>query len=138
MIRDATTDDIPAMVEMGRHFANVAGFGDHIGYDDDTVASTLAALIEDGICLIGDKAMAGAAFYRHPFNAAHLACCELFWWSEGRDGLGMLGAIERKAREAGAHSLTMATMDILNADRMAHVYTKRGFKPLDHNFVKVL
>lgn len=137
MIRDAVPDDIPALVAMGAKFAAKAGFADHIGYDPDTVAETLAALIEQGICLIGDDCMAGAAFYRHPFNAGHLACAELFWWSEGREGGALLAEMELQARQAGANSLTMATMDVLNADRMAKVYARKGYRPLDRNFVKV-
>lgn len=140
MIRSATLADIPAMVAMGKRFTDAAGFAEHGGYDPETVVATLGQLIEDenGICLVCNDGMAGAMAFPHPFNGAHKTCQELFWWSEGRSGLSLLNALERAAIALGAQSLVMATMDMLNAERMAKFYGARGFVPLDRNFIKVL
>ena len=140
MIRDAGLDDIPALLEMGRRFAWKAGFQDHIGFDDASVVGTLTALIEqdNGVCLIGDESMMGAVLYPHPFNKQHIAATELFWFSEGREGLSMLSVMEERVRDSGASSFTMATMEVVNAERMGRLYQARGFIPLDKNYIKVL
>ncbi|OWQ98020.1 hypothetical protein [Sphingopyxis witflariensis] len=135
MIRPATLDDIPVMVEMGRKFADRSGV--EVGFCPDSVASLLAGLIENGICLVGENCMAGAVLFDHPFNRSHKAAQELFWWSEGRNGLRLLDALETAVREAGAHSLTMITLEAVNPETTGKLYARKGFRVLEHSYMKV-
>lgn len=135
MIRPATPEDIPAMVEMGRKFAERSGV--EVGFCPDSVSSLLAGLIENGICLVGDNCMAGAVLFDHPFNRAHKAAQELFWWSEGREGLRLLSALEAAVRDAGAHSLTMITLEAVNPETTGRLYARKGFRVLEHSYMKV-
>jgi len=134
-IRDATLEDIPELVEMGRHFAAKAA--PHVGFDADSVSQLLRGLIENplGLCLRGDNSMFGAITFPHPFNNAHKACQELFWWSEGREGIALLNEAIRRA-DAAADSMVMITLESVHADRMAQFYMKRGFRPMERGFVK--
>ena len=138
MIRAATHDDIPVLVEMGKTFTDKAGFADHVGYDPESVEALLTGLIEGaGICLIGDKCMAAALVFPHPYNRAHIAAQELFWWSEGREGMLLFSALEDAVKERGADSLTMITIEAIAAEQMGRIYTKRGFRAVEHHYMKV-
>lgn len=138
MIRPATLADIPNLIAMGKTFTDKAGFADHVGYDEESVAALLEGLIAGaGICLVGDQCMAAALIYPHPYNQAHLAAQELFWWSEGREGMLLFAALEEAVRKRGAHSLTMITIQAIEPEKMGRLYRKRGFSPVEHHYMKV-
>ena len=138
MIRAATLDDIPALAEMGQRFANRARLTDHVGYDPASMAVTFAALIENdaNALFIGESGAIGGVTAPHPFNHAHYVAHEMFWWSEGREGLQLLDAFEVWARER-CHSIGMITLEAVNADRMERFYIRSGFVPLERSFIKV-
>lgn len=135
MIREAKHDDIPAMLEMGRKFADRSGV--EVGFCRDSVAALLAGLIDNGICLFGPDCMAGAILFDHPFNRSHRAAQELFWWSEGRNGLRLLDALERAVRASGANSLTMITLEAVSPEATGRLYARKGFRVLEHSYMKV-
>jgi hypothetical protein len=124
------------MVEMGRKFAERSLV--HVGFCADSVARLLEGLIADGICLVSDGGMIGGLVFAHPFNNAHLAAQELFWWSEGREGLLLLSAFESACMERGAASITMITLDAVEPEKTGRIYQRRGYVPLERSFVKVL
>jgi GNAT superfamily N-acetyltransferase len=136
MIREATHADIPRLLEMGEKFAAKAGLVDHCGYDPESMAATFSAMIErDEFCLfIGEAGAIGGMKAPHPFNHAKLMADELFWWSEGREGLRLLEAYEEWAGDA---MIRMTTLEAVNPDRMSKFYQRRGYQPLERVFVKV-
>lgn len=138
-VRVATPDDIERMVEMGKRFAEKAGINRTVGFCAGSVAALLENLITnpDGVVLIGKSSMAGGIVFPHPFNAAHRIGQEMFWYSEGREGLALISALESAFRDRGAKSVVMATLDSLGADSLQRFYVRRGYGPLDRNFIKV-
>jgi len=135
MIREAGLSDIPALVEMGRRFAEKGA--PHVGFDAASVENLLTGMIENqnGLVLCCEAGMFGAIIYPHPFNNAHLVAQELFWWSEGREGMAMLREAEKRL-EGRCNSFVMITLETVNPDRMAAFYEKRGFVPMERGFVK--
>lgn len=135
MIRDAVLDDIPELVEMGRRFIEQAKL--HVGFDRASCEILLQQLIEGegGLLLRGENSMFGAVIYPHPFNNAHTIGQELFWYSEGREGFRLLREAE-KAIKGKCNSMVMVTMETVNPDRMASLYGKMGFVPMERGFVK--
>jgi hypothetical protein len=130
-------DDIPQLLDMGQRFSERAQLIDHVGYDPDSMAETFEALIVGGHpVFIGRSGAIGATSTPHPFNSAHIAAQELFWWSEGREGLALLGALEAHC-EQHCHSLQMITLEAVEPERTGRLYERRGFKALEHSFVKV-
>lgn len=123
------------MVAMGRKFAERSGV--EVGFCPDSVAALLTGLIENGVCLVGDDCMAGAVIFDHPFNRAHKAAQELFWWSEGRAGLRLLSALEDAVRAAGAASLVMISLQAVDPEPTGRIYERRGFRLLEHGYIKV-
>jgi hypothetical protein len=123
---------------MGRKFADRAGLVDHVGYDPADMAETFRLMIDNPahLVLIGEKGAVGALSGPHPFNHAHTIAQELFWWSEGREGLRLLSELEEWAK-ANCHSLRMITLEAVEADRMAQLYARLGYAPLERGFIKV-
>ena len=137
MIRAATVNDIPALLEMGARFSEKANVAGHVGYDAESVAATLEAMIKNGHpVFVSESGAIGAISLPHAFNAAHIAAHELFWWSHGRDGMALLDALEAYCAEH-CHSLTMITLEAIRPKATGRLYQRRGYAPLEHSHVKV-
>lgn len=138
-IRSATLEDIPRLVSMGKVFTDLAGFDGHVGYNEVDVAVTLERMIalEDYCLLVGDNSMLGGCRSPHPFNHSHWIAEEMFWWSEGREGLRLLKAFENWAAEK-CQTVKMITIDAINFERMSVLYSKLGYAPIERTFIKVL
>ena len=140
MIRDAGLDDIPRIVDLGERMAARAGLDGHVGYDRDSVASTLAHLIEspDGILICDDDGMIGGLCYPHPFNISVKNGQELFWYSEGKTGLTLLDACEAKAKAIGAKFWTMLCEETMRPKVVGNLFLRRGYRLLEHSYIKEL
>lgn len=137
MIRAAAVSDIPRLLEMGARFAKRAQLEEHVGYKPESMAASFNALIEGGHpVFIGESGAIGAMSSRHPFNDEHVIAQELFWWSEGREGLRLLSALEAWCAE-NCHSLRMITLEQVEPERTGRLYERRGYKPLEHSYIKV-
>lgn len=138
MIRPATADDIPQLLAMGQRFAERARLWDHVGYDPASMEATFRAMIEgDAFCLfIGQAGALGGMVAPHPFNHGQMIADELFWWSEGREGLALLKAYEDWAGSFRA-VIRMTTLEAVEPERVGKLFARRGYVPLERAFVKV-
>lgn len=138
MIREATNADIPQLLAMGQRFADKAQLCEHVGYVPENMATTFEAMIagEGHVILIGENGAIGGLSGPHPFNHAHIIAQELFWWSEGREGLRLLAAFEEWAA-ARCHSLRMITLEAVEPERTGRLYERRGYAPLEHGYIRV-
>ena len=139
MIREATEADIPRLLDMGARFAERAGLVDHVGYNPDDMADTFRLMIESehAVIFIGESGAIGGHASPHPFNRAHWVAQEIFWWSEGREGLRLLQAYEDWAAER-CQSVGMITLEAVEPDRTARLFERKGYRPLERTFLKVL
>ena len=144
MIRDATADDLPRLLEMGEKFFNTAGWPEVVEWDVQSVEIMLLNLIssDNGVLLVIDEGevtgMAAAMLFPFYFNLNHKCGQELFWWVEAGGALALLAALEQKSKDAGANSFIMTNVDRLRADALARVYRMRGYKPAENTFIKRL
>lgn len=123
---------------MGQRFADKARLVDHVGYDPASMEATFRALIEGGHPLfVGEAGAIGGTCTQHPFNAAHIIVQELFWWSEGGEGLRLLKALEEYTTQH-AHSLRLCQMEVIAPERLDRVYKNLGYKLVEHGYVKVI
>ena len=148
MIRDATEDDIPDLLVMGQKFFDLAGWPEIAEWDDASVTATLNHLIgsADGVLLAIDHGkdglvgMAGALLYPFYFNSAHRTGQELFWWVEpaarGREALELFDALEGRARQQGAMSFKMGTVEGLRSATLERYYRRRGYRASENTFIR--
>lgn len=136
-MRVATPEDLPDCIRMGVDFSLMAGFEPV----REKIGGTLAALINDGGILVHGKpatGMIGGVIYTHFFNN-ELVAQEMFWWvdpgSRGSVGLELLEAFEQWAKDRGADKIIMVSLELNDVSR---VYLKRGYKPLEHGYVRSL
>lgn len=140
MIREADRSDIPAMLEMGRRFADDAGVTDWVEWDDASVTALLEHLIdsEDGICLVADGAMFGGFVFPHEFNGNVLVFKEVFWRSEGFAGVKMLKRAEEWARGRGATMAGMFTPINEVTGDVGPLYERLGYRMSERIYMKEL
>jgi hypothetical protein len=136
MIRPATRDDFPMMLEMGRAFADEAGVTGRVGWDDESVIDTLEVIMEHGILLVSERGMIGGMIAPHPFNHGVTVFSELFWRAEDGNGRALLHEAERIAQERGASVSAMVAMD--GMDRTQRLYGRLGYEYCEAQFMKVL
>jgi N-acetylglutamate synthase-like GNAT family acetyltransferase len=136
MIRAATLDDIPALLDMGRKFADEAGVTARVGWDDKSVSDMLYGLIEseDGIVMVSDKGMIGGYVASHPFNRAVRMFVELFWRAEDGQGLALLNAAEAQAEALGATKSVMVAMG--GMERTTRLYSRLGYTLCEAQYIK--
>jgi hypothetical protein len=138
VIYEATSDDIPALIEVGKAFH--AASNNHIPMCLETLERTLLHLLDspDGVVLMTDKGSATGALL-HPawFNASHRTGMELFWWAPAGDGLALFDALEAWAISNGAQSFGMTALEALRPSAVGALYRRRGYRPVEHNYAKV-
>ncbi|WP_366143329.1 GNAT family N-acetyltransferase [Azospirillum sp.] len=144
MIRPATLDDVPALVELLKEFVSMSGYTALASYDPDSAAITCAALIrrEDGIVFVAmdDGAVVGAVGAMSapgPWNRSLSTVTEIFFYvSPGwRNGTGrsLLKALRDWAKNAGASVLFMGALE--RNDRVGCMYRRAGFTPVEQMYV---
>lgn len=148
MIRVASTNDIPRLIEMGRRFFLEASVLEPVMFDDDSFSRTLNKLITDegGSVFVAEEdtiiGFIGGMVYPMFFNAAHLTGQEMFWWVEPdhRKGAGgkLRGALEEWARVKGAKSFTMVALESNRPEAVAAIYKRVGYMPTEHHFMRQL
>jgi GNAT superfamily N-acetyltransferase len=137
MIRPATLDDIPAVLAMGKRFADEAGVTALVGWNDDNVTAMLELMIAEHILLVGDRGMIGGFLFPHPFSG-RLIFQEQFWRNEGppMQGVRLLEAVETEAKARGCEIMHM--IEIATFPGAERVYLRRGYAPAERNFTKRL
>jgi len=133
MIRPCVEADIPFVMEMGRKFADEAGVTDAVGWDDGAVETLLHTLIADHILIRGDNSIIGGIVFAHPFSGRKVFQ-ELFWRSEGFEGVKLLAAAEKVAAAMGATRSLM--LDIASMGDLSGLYERRGYRLSERTFIK--
>lgn len=143
-IRDAKIDDFPDLYRMAIAFAAAAELPK---VDPDTFYRSVEMLIGDGILKVAINSAicggAGALVFPHFWNESEIVAQELFWWVDesarkSSAAIRLLSEMEQAAREKGAASLIMLTLDKLNPEALGRLYIRRGYKPQERAFIKEL
>lgn len=144
VIRQATFDDIEAVVELGRNFIAGSQYSALIQPDGDAMFQTVRMLVDHHVVLVLEVpdgpivGILGIATYPHLVTGQ---CCavECFWWVEpafrGR-GIAMLRAAEEWARSRGATFIQMVQPH--SEERLGRVYEHLGYVVTEHQFQKQL
>lgn len=150
IIRHATIEDAEQIAVLGAIFHEEAFWDDILDYDIDDCIVSLEGFIgqPNFICMVADvggRFVSFGSLVLSPvyFNHSHISCEELFWWADPESnypGIGMKlkKQMEEEAKNRGALSIQMKSIDALNGDRMANLYIRNGYRRSEHSFIKRL
>lgn len=134
MIREATADDLPKIVTLGRRFHEAAKLPGAFmpavfwGFCEYLLSE------ENGIIFVSPKGMIGGLKSPVMWNCTYHIARESFWWAE--DGLGqeLLDAYEEWADDAD--QIRMSLMSSLRPDAVARILSGRGYVAEEIDMVK--
>lgn len=138
MIRPATHEDIPRLVELGEEMHKESRFA-CLPFDEDKVRRLFAHLIEspDGLMIVAEEngvVIGGFAGMVHEyyFSRAKLACdFALFVCHEYRGGMAaprLMKAYIAWAKERGALMIQAGITTGVHVEQTSRLYEKLGFK----------
>jgi GNAT superfamily N-acetyltransferase len=143
VIRPATMEDVPALVAMGRQFAQTEMYRDVLRENPEQMAIVAGNLIghESGAILVLERdgmlvGMIGILCTVH-FLSGELCAGEVFWWvtpGHRGDGVRLLKAAESWAMVRGAKTLQM----IAPTERVGQFYDRMGFTRIEMSYQKEL
>lgn len=141
MIRPATPQDVPALVELGRFFHAASPYA-HLPYVPERVATTLQHLMVTGFVVVsevdGIKGMSAAMAGPMWFSDVP-AAQELFWWSDGSgEAHELRAALEDWAKDQGCALFVMVCLENDKAPVLARLYRRDGYQPVEHHFIRRL
>lgn len=136
MIRPGTPDDIGDVVRMSEEFWQHSQFK-HEPFDPEHVAIMAGHCIEQGLMVVLDTDGGVHGFccgVAGPLLASGsvLAGSEIAWWVDpgyrkGRNGVGLLIAIEEAAKKIGCKYWTMVYMETSMPDEIRSIYERMGY-----------
>ncbi len=142
MIRAATLEDVPRIVEMGQRFRELI-YRDLLADNPVQMRAISERLIsgDDSVILVVEKfdrviGMIGMMLFDH-FLSAERVAGEVAWWIEPEDrgdGLRLLLAAETWARDNGAQKIQM----IAPNERVGKLYRRLGYMPIETAYQKAL
>lgn len=143
MIRRATLEDVPRLIEMGQRFVKETEYTGMVEATPEKIAQTVTAMLDSPANVVfvsaaGDSltGMLLAVVYEHPFSG-DLIGSELVWWVEPEvrgEGLRLLRATEKWARDAGATRMQMVAPN----ERVAALYRRLGYVAMETAFQRSL
>lgn len=150
VVRPMIEADLPAYLEMAAAFHEDCPVSDLMPFDPEGTAEFLTNLIgnENFRAIIAEVdgkpvGITGAALYPMFFSPENFVVQEMWWWlSPDHRGSGvaqrMYKDIENWALDSGAVAVFMIALHNDNVERMAKLYSRSGFRPMERTFVKGL
>jgi RimJ/RimL family protein N-acetyltransferase len=143
VIREATADDIPRLVEMGKRFLTETVYAGRVAINPAAMARTLHLLVasDGGGLFVSEQdgvvtGMIGLLLFEHPFTG-ELTAQELFWWVEPEHrgyGLRLLKRGEAWAAASGAQHVHM----IAPTPAVGQLYERLGYGYLEAAYQKAM
>lgn len=135
MIREATEDDIPELVDMGKKFHEAGGLA--CAFNEVATGTFLERMIESGDAVVfrSDKGMIGGGVSNPYCDPDWRLALEFFWWSEDKQGVKLFKAFEEWARSKNADEIRMTTIPDLPAAEK--IVKRRGYQPSEISYSRV-
>ena len=134
MIRAATRDDIPRVVELGAAFHAMCPYR-AIPFDPEGFKVFAGKLIDGGVILLSDDGMIGGLLNPLYFNPAVILAAELFWYA-GTTGRQLREAFEAWAKDQGAHGAAFSGLADDRHAAIRRVFERAGYAPAEQAFFK--
>ena len=144
IVRQATTDDLPAILRMAEQFWAQTDY--KVPFKPESAAVMVEACMMQGLChVLEDNEPVGfVAGVMAPLlgNHDYIVGSELAWWvnpeyRSGRNGFMLMQAIETAAKDAGVHFWNMMNLESVNPEIAEKIYTRAGYAKSESTFLKV-
>lgn len=147
-IRVANEDDLSDIYILGKQFAKESGNG-FLGWNSTKVKASLEDVIarEDFGAFVlckGENVVGMFICFATPcFFSDKIQAVEIAWYVEpehrgSRKAVEMLNWFEEWGKHMGAVCVNMVNLDMLNPEKVAKMYKKRGYRIAENTFVKEL
>jgi hypothetical protein len=134
MIRRATQDDMPRILELGAEFLSFGPYA-WVPLDRNAFAASAAKMIEVGAIFLADDGMIGGVLYPFYFNPAVVMAAELFWYSP-KHGRELREAFEGWAQERGCVAVTCSGLVNDRETTIRKLFGRAGYQATEVAFVK--
>lgn len=138
-VRDATIDDIPALLAIGAKFHAMSPHKGMAGYDPNGMARVLEFMIGSNSCVVltnGDGVI-GGTYSPVYFNPTKWQMEENFWFAD-RSGMELLTNLVERARDFGASFIMLSTLENDRSEIIDKVLKRKGFVMLERRYMKEL
>jgi GNAT superfamily N-acetyltransferase len=148
IVRSAIAEDLPRYLPLGQAFHAASPMHSAMPFDVDGFSDFFLRAIQDpnmGVWLAEDDGavigITGALFYPMYFSPSSMVVQELWWWltpeARGKGvGHALLNVIESWATAKGATALFMVALEDENAEKMAQIYTRKGFRLMERTYMR--
>lgn len=133
-VRVATSEDVSAIVDMGREFHAYSPWRD-VEFDADAVSVFVERLIDGGVIFISETGMIGGVINPLYFNPAHSVAAELFWWAKS-GGRELMARFEEWAVEQGASGIQFSALGDSQSDRMDRLFIRAGYSKVETGYYR--
>lgn len=148
-VRQATLDDVPAIVSMSERFYAETEFPARLRFpfDADSVARIASDLAQSHVMLLAESdggvvGMVGLYILPFLFNNGHTSAHEIVWWVDpavqgAGAGKALLAAIEPACAQRGAEAIYMVHL-ATSPPQAAALYERMGYALTESSYVKRL
>jgi GNAT superfamily N-acetyltransferase len=148
IVRNAIAEDFPRYLPLAQAFHAASPVHGVIPFDDEGYANFFLQAVQNpsmGVWLAEDDGkivgIAGALLYPMYFSPSSMVVQELWWWLtpqvRGKGaGKAMYDMIESWAIANNATALFMIALEDDRVGKMANLYTRKGFRPMERTFIR--
>jgi len=148
IVRNAIAEDFPRYLPLAQAFYAASPVNGVIPFDDEGYANFFLQAVQNpsmGVWLAEDDGkivgIAGALLYPMYFSPSSMVVQELWWWLtpqvRGKGaGKAMYDMIESWAIANNATALFMIALEDDRVGKMANLYTRKGFRPMERTFIR--
>ena len=136
MVRRATLEDIPDLVDMGRKFHAQSKM--LCGFDPVASAGILEGMINSDAATVIRSDSGGIGGILNPAycDPSWVMAVELFWWADDRQGLKLINEFEKWAKSMNANEVRMTSLQAI--PRSAEILDRRGYIRSEISHQKVI
>lgn len=145
MVREATLDDVPQLVEMGVRFITETSYVSHVPVRREQIEERAARFVEGPNSVVfvheRDGVVNGmiAMFGTPHLWSGEIIAAEMVWWVEPEARRGLAGARLLRAAEQWALDIDAVRLVMIAPNsRMEEFYERAGFEKVEVSYEKVL
>lgn len=143
MIREATEQDLEAIMEMAEKFYAATEYSEVIPFDRESAENLVLSSCKQGMCFVDDdyRGFVLGMLFPYSLNNSEIVGSELAWWVEPEYrnemvGIQLLEALESAAETNGAKMWSMMCLESIEPDKVERIYERMGYTRTERTFTR--